>query len=526
MSQSCIDCPSLMGGEDFLKLAGLDSEPFHTDWIVCSRFGHVVGQGGMAKTEIAERLAANCASYGEPVPVSIASTSLKLGVYDPDTDLLEVTAVADRPSTCTSCQKYDDTFKACAATGQIIFEADQGMKAQACSFGKSGYPMSSTQGLLAGWDGPQVVFTTPVSVTPKPAAPAATPTTALLKIIEPVDYTSDAAVTDEHKEKGVMAWRAVVTPTGRTHHLPIFRTDFIPEEHRHLIPSSSAENGDPSLYIDHNGLLAEFAVMVYKLDLNLCLDGEPGSGKTEGVRHIAWQMNLPFRRLTYNEGSEMEQYLGLYQYGPYTRINKHTGEEEEVIGTHLVPGLLPQAWVEMGITLSDEPNLAMEAIFQSYRSMNDSSRTLQVYNEPFMRNDYQFHVMAINPHWDFRNIGAKPLAAADSRRLAFFWMSDPSDDMKREIITKSLDKLDGTVLNPAVLKAIMEAGKDLRQMAKDQELPDFWTLSQEIKVARLVEDFGLEGAYRRAYFNYIDPQTTETAMNMIKSHIPYGSDWS
>jgi len=513
-----------MGSEDFLALVVTPGEPFHKDWIICSRFGHVVGRKGEVKTDIAERLAASCPSFGEDAPSVIDVANLKLGVYTPDTDLLEVTDPTDRPASCYNCQKYDGSFNACAATGQIVFQGDSFRKANDCSFGLDGAPMSSVQDVLPGWDGPQVVFTTPVSVAPTKAP--AKPTPALLAVIEPVDYTSDATVTQEHADKGVLAWRAVTTPRGRVHHLPIFRTDFVPEEHRHLIPSSSSEHGDPSLYVDHNGLLAEFAVQVYQKDLNLCLNGEPGAGKTEGVRYIAWQMNLPFRRLTYNEGSEMEQYLGLYQYGPYNKVDPDTGEVTEVIGTHLVPGLLPQAWVEMGITLSDEPNLAPEAIFQSYRSLNDSSRTLQVYNETFRRHDYQFHVMAINPHWDFRNIGAKPLAAADSRRLAFFWMADPSDDMKRSILTSSLAKLDGTVLDRAVLKAIMEAGKDLRQMAKDQLLPDFWTLSQEIKVARLVDDFGLEGAYRRAYFNYVDPQTTEQAMTAIRSHIPYGVDWS
>jgi hypothetical protein len=206
-------------------------------------------------------------------------------------------------------------------------------------------------------------------------------------------------------------------------------------------------------------------------------------------------------------------FLGLYEFDPAK-------------GTYLNPGLLPISWEQIGFVLSDEPNLAPEAIMQSYRSMNDSSRTLTVYSETYKRHDYCFHAMAINPHWDFRNIGAKPLASADSRRLSFMWMPNPNPAQLREIITTTVEKLDGEAPPKELVTAIVKIGEDLRRMSKEGTLPDFWTVSQEIKVARLVDDFGIEGAYRRAYFNYIAPEDAEAAMAAIKSHVPYGSEWA
>jgi len=134
--------------------------------------------------------------------------------------------------------------------------------------------------------------------------------------------------------------------------------------------------------------------------------------------------------------------------------------------------------------------------------------------------------MAMNPHWDFRNIGAKPLASADSRRMAFHWMPNPDKTQLAQILTQTLTKLDGVAPAKGLLDIIIAIGEDLRQMSKSGTLPDFWTVAQEIKVARLVDDFGLEGAYRRAYFNYLDPQDAEPAMAAIKSHVPYGCDWA
>lgn len=511
ITKSCLDCPSLLDRDEAAAFFGVaEAAP------MCSRFGHIFGEVGSQVVHVdqAKRMANGCASFGQP-KADTPAKNLTLGWFNPRPELLEPTK--NGPSSCADCVKYDQASNGCAATGRVIFPERRVDEAIACTFGAfpQGFAHEQVAGRLDSLGTETQVFvrnggSTPTQVTakPKPAvkkAPA---------IFDPTTYSSDAPVTPEHAARGVRAWFKLTTKRGKVYHLPIFRTDFFSDEDQELIPTAKSEHGDPTLYIDHAGLLEEFAVMVYKKDLNIVLIGEPGSGKTDGWRWVSHRLNMPFVRLAYNEASEPDQFLGLYEFDPAK-------------GTYLNPGFLPTWWRKPCFLLSDEPNTPdSNAILQAYRSMNDSSRELVVYKERFLRHDYCFHAMAMNPHWDFRNIGAKPLASADSRRLAFFWMPNPDEPMLRQIISTTVERLDGVAPAQDLLDVIIKIGADLRQMSKDQTLPDFWTVAQEIKVTRLVEDFGIEGAYRRAYFDYIDPADAEAAMGAIKSHVPYGGRWS
>jgi MoxR-like ATPase len=520
MPNSCVDCPAKIAGQEAASFWGVDASEVR-DFIYCSRYGHVLGDGAGVRVEVADRYGASCASFGQGKPL-VAPASPVMGRWMPDSNLLDPTAINERPSSCLSCSKFDDAHDACAAKGTVVFISKAMETANDCNFGYAGAKAHTVSGDLPGWSGPSNAFvmtgTTPPTSAPKPP-------TVNFKIVEPVDYDSDAQVSTEHAARGIRAWREVMSPFGRQHFLPIFRTDFFTEEDQSLIPSSSSDYGDPSLFIDHDNVEVEFAVQCYTKDMNLVLVGEPGTGKTEGCRYLAWRMNVPFRRLTYNEASEPDQFLGMYQYGPHPEVQPD-GTIQEVKGTYFAPGELPITWTKLGLALSDEPNLAPEAIVQSYRSMNDSSRELVVFNHKFRRHDYCFHVMAMNPHYDFRNIGAKPLASADSRRLSFHLMHPPTPDQIKAVLTRAVKKLDNEDIEPQVLKIIVEVNDDLREMSKNGQLPDFWTVSQDVKVARLVPDFGLEGAYRRAYFNYIDPDTADLALGIVRTKIPHGFAWA
>ena len=167
--------------------------------------------------------------------------------------------------------------------------------------------------------------------------------------------------------------------------------------------------------------------------------------------------------------------------------------------------------------------------------MNDQARTLFVFKERFIRHDYCFHVGAMNPHYDFRNIGTRPLASPDSSRWCYKEMPNPSKEQMKQIVTSTLTKLDGAENlkvglpkepNPRMIETVLRIGEDLREASRQGTLPDFWTLRQEIKVARLVPYFGLKGAYDRAYLHYVDPQVRELVYTSINSHVPSGVDWS
>jgi AAA domain (dynein-related subfamily) len=511
ITKSCLECPSLLTKDEAEAFFGVaEAAP------MCSRFGHIFGQVG---TEVvfkdqATRMAEGCTAYGQSA-ASSPPPSPSLGWFDPRPELLNPTSSG--PSFCGDCRNYDKAMKGCAATGRVIFPERQSEEAKSCAFGVIGNPQETVASQLQSLGTTTQVFVgIGKTATSQPAPQKATKAAAQKKapaFFDPTTYSSDAPVDDVAKANGIQAWFKLTTRRGKEYFLPIFRGDFFGADEA-LIPTVKSAQGDHTLYIDHANLLEEFAVQVYKKDLNIVLMGEPGTGKTEGWRYVAHRLNMPFVRLAYNEASEPDQFLGLYEFDP-------------VKGTYLNPGFLPEWWVKPVCLLSDEPNTPdSNAIVQAYRSMNDSSRELVVYKQRFVRHDYCFHAMAMNPHWDFRNIGTKPLASADSRRLSFFWMPNPDKDMLRQIISTSVERLDGVAPEDALLDVLVKIGDDLRDMSKQGTLPDFWTVSQEIKVARLVEDFGIEGAYRRAYFNYIDPNDAEAAMGAIKSHIPYGSSWA
>lgn len=509
--KSCLDCPSLLDAQEAAAFFGHDS---NKSMPMCSRFGHVYGSQGSNSVNVdaATKLASGCSSFGQP-KADKAPADISASWFTPRPELLEASkhVLPD----CRSCVNFDDAMSACAASGRVIFSNRIKQEANGCAWAKEltfGTRREQVGAVLTGFGTATQVFVRASSMgaTSKPATKRAT--RKAVKLFDPTTHASDAPVSEDHKKRGIRAWLKHETRRGKTYYLPIFDPSSFGEDSE-FVPSALSEHGDPSLYIDHAGLLDEFAVSVYNKDLNLVLVGEPGTGKTEGVRWLAYTMQMPFMRLSYSELSEPEQFLGQQQFDP-------------VKGTYFEEGLLPEWWQKVGFLLSDEPNLAPEAIMQSYRSMNDSSRTLTVYRKQYQRNDYCFHVMAINPHWDFRNIGAKPLASADSRRLTFMWMPNPDEAQLRAIINTAVEKIDGEAPRKELLDVIMKIGKDLRAMSKEGTLPDFWTVSQEIKVVRLVEDFGIEGAYRRAYFNYIAPEDAEPAMAAIKTHVPYGSEWA
>lgn len=532
-TQTCLTCPSVVWGQEAADIFDVSVDEVGA-FIFCSRYGYVLGNDSGVREGFADKYGASCVSHGKQPPSKFNLAGGEAKAYIPRPELLVQGSNQSSCTSCNTCTKLDKPnggTPTCAATGQLVPSAIQDDVASTCFFRDYGTPKEKKSVPLDSWQTTAVAISNlgSASGTTSGASPTASPASSededddkSFVILEPVDYNSDAKVLAEHTKLGIKAWRKVTSPMGRDHFLPIFDTAFFSEEEQSRIPKSGSDYGDPSLFIDHDNILVEFAVQSYTKDLNLCLIGDPGSGKTEGARFVAWELNMPFDRITYNEDTDPDEVLGFHHFGEH-EVVADDGSVKTVTGTYFKMGILPRAWQKMQVLLSDEPNIAKEAIVQSYRSMNDSSRELIVAGEKFRRHDYCFHIMAMNPHYDFRNIGAKPMASADSRRLSFHFVSPPNDEQIKQILTRAIKTLDkGASIDPEVMKIIIAAGRDLRQMVKDNLLPDFWTTSQEVKVARLVPDFGILGAYRRAYFNYIDPQTTEVAMRAIESHIPSG----
>lgn len=503
--QDCLDCPSHITPEEASTFFGITAfTP------MCARHGYLMAKptgkvDPASDQEVTVHWASKCSDFGKARPINktMASGFTPL-LFMPDVDILDKQTNDTTVSGCGSCsnlvQDEATGVRGCKPRGIVIFNGREETEAAGCHWRdrKTTYGIPSEKMKLVP------PFDVPV-MTPTRKKPAKT---ALFSTIDPTAYDSDAPVADEHKEM-IQAWRRItITDSDEELYLPVFRTDFFSEKDQLLIPKRGASNGDPTLYVDHSGLEEKFAVTSYTLDMPLTLVGEPGSGKTEGIKYLAYRLNVPYVRMDFNEYTEPEAILGQ----PGIKDGDTTFEL----------GPLPIWWQKVCLLASEEFNLPQEGIQQVYRSMNDSSRTLTVYGETFQRHDYCFHCLAINPPWDYRNIGAKELASADIRRLSYHYMPLPDKATAKAIIVEAIKRIDGKALPTAKLDAIMKIADDLKEMAKQGKIPHHWTLSQDVKVARFALYFGLERAYRSAYFDYIDPETSAVAMSMIKSMIPSG----
>jgi len=513
MSITCLTCPSLLNKDEASEFFNITAAG-----PMCARYGWMLGANDDVAEAAASKYGASCSMHGLPAPTTEIKGNNFGSLFTPRPDLLAVTPKTELDS-CATCVNFDQSNHACAARGTFIFPERIAKENVDCLWAASdGTAMGFTAmthakvgETLPHLTGTMVSITTKATQPAPDPAPASPPKAKRRSTKWPRDYDTDAPVQEE-LEHMIRAYRRVDTRKGAVY-LPIFRTEFFGDR-ADLIPDPAKSGStDPSLYVDHAKLLHDFAVKTYTLDQNLVLVGEPGTGKSDGVVYLAWMLNMPFERLPYTESSEPDQFLGSYQYDPAQ-------------GTYFKPGLLPIAWEKEGVLLSDEINLPPEAISQTYRSMNDSSRVLVVYDRKFKRNDYCFHIGAMNPAHDFRNIGAKPLASADSSRMVFMKMPNPSPDMIRKILTSTVESLDQEVPDPFMISTIIKIGEDLRQASRDGKLPDFWTLRQEVKVARMVPYYGLTGAYAAAYLDYCDQNTKELCEEFIRSHMPSGPDWA
>lgn len=512
-----MECPSFMRKDEASEFFGISA-----GGPMCARYGWILGFGDSAMDAAVEKYSENCASRGNEKPIKeIPSPSTFGATYTPRPELLQ--EHNETVPSCSSCVNFDETAHACAAIGKTLFPERLEIEADDCPWAKKDHsplgfgPIAheKVNEIFAHLTG----TTTSVTITQRPAVKATRKKFGTLKW--PNQYESDAPVAEEDKEM-IRAYRLVDTRKGPIY-LPIFHTSYFGDRAELIPDPNKTGRTDPSLYIDHTGLLEKFAVNVYKLDMNLMMVGEPGTGKSEGAEYIAWMMNMPFSRLPYNEESEPDQYLGYAQFGDTGQVDL---DGKPIIGTYFKPGLLPQDIQLPGILLSDEINLPQEAIQQAYRSLLDSSRVLVIDSHRFYRHDYCFHLSAINPAHDFRNIGARPMASADSSRWTFHQMTTPSAEMIRKVLTTTVRGLDGEEPDAFLITTMIKIGDDLRAASRDGRLPDFWTLRQDVKVARMVPYFGLMAAYATCYTDFTDTATKELMETCIRSHTPSGVEWA
>lgn len=508
MLKDCKNCPSFVTSSDE-QSGRFGRSP---DAAMCGRYGHILSAPKLGQDhndQLRQSKALDCDSYGEPMPGTPVSINAR--VASPDRSIIEAGDTGTSVAACNGCQnmvKPDAMYAEhglalglCRAKGTLIFQPMQ--EAKGCPWGSPGQPRSDASGVemhpefRAGFTVSSSAVVDNLMALGNTAA-------------EPSTYETDAEVTDEDRKLGIRAWREVSDPegVGRPILLPVFDPSHFSDVERLFIPQTG-DDEHPELYVDYAGLLYQFAVDSYTLDETLCLVGEPGLGKTEFARWVAYLMQVPFHRFTFHKGSEVDDMVGKIKFSTEK-------------GTYWVDGRVTKAIRSVCVIVFDELNLAPEEIKEFMRPIMDNSSQFVLDQDEGVvvtRNRHCRVLVAINPAWDIRNLGADEFADAEVNRMSFSWVPYPPEAVERQIIAARC-ALDGYDIPDSLLTAIVNIAKDIREAAAQGTFPGSWGIRQQIKVARKTAYFDLARAYKQANLNHIEPEARELVLKSIASHDP------
>lgn len=515
VKKSCLDCPSYLINPNSIvsQFQKTIAAP------ICGRYGHVLGRPGqsgqfdpttnstLSRLALAEFFGDKCPSHGQSMPGRPQSYTLKVAM--PDMDAREARQPGFTPTrTCVSCKNFvpeqvvasEMGWPAglCAAKGKLILGNRQVFEARDCEFGEWGVVRSSTTGIQLLPE-----YTDAFSAGIDPIKGYFAPEDVVL----PENYETDKPITEEDEAAGVRAWRKLLNPEGPQEvFLPIYRIDFFTEDEQAKIPRSG-DDEHPELYVDHFGGAYGAAVAWQELDETPTLWGQPGTGKTEMFRYLAYLMCLPFERISITAQTEVDDLIGKMMFSPER-------------GTYFSYGRLPKAWTKPCVVCIDEPNVGPPEVWQEIRPLTDNSKQLVVdqnEGERLPRHDDCYMGMAMNPAWDALNVGANQISDADVNRLFHISIELPPEEIERAII-QSRTRLDGYEISPDNLNLLMKVATDVRGLCEDGTLSMSWGLRPQIKVARALRWFDPVTAYNRAVGDYLEPVQREHLLDSVRSH--------
>lgn len=516
--KACQNCPSFLKKEEvssfFRKSVGAP---------MCATYGHVIGKPGLkpaGEKAIGEALAESCPSYGNPKPATAPERpNLQVAIGDPEVITAGFPDETERAkvSSCLGCRNYvsDRAVAAdlgwpagmCAAQGRLILSHRTSLEARNCDWRNPGENRDSTDGIIL-----KPMYEDAFGV-------GASPVVTLLKnigqVIEPTTYESDREVQDDEQEMGIRAWRKINDPkgSGRFTWLPIFRTDFFEPTEQAKIPRTGDDEA-PEHYVDHLGAVYKVAVLMQELDETPALWGQAGTGKTELFRHLAWLMHMPFDRISITESSEVDDLIG--------KFVAITDPETKMTVTKFIYGRIPKRWQKPGVLLLDEPNTGPDAVWQRVRPLTDNSKQMVLdenESEHIERHVSCYFGMAMNPAWDVRNIGARPLADADGNRLAHIQMTLPPEELEKAILRQRCLADDYEITDETLAK-IMAIAKDIRQASDDDTLQISWGIRPQIKVARATKWFDPIECYQIAVTDSLEPEQAAFVLQVVRDHTP------
>lgn len=509
-SQSCSSCRHL-------TLSPEGANPKRPG--ACAKLGKPVDLTIMTREQVEAAHAltgSSCSEYNSPGVPSPEMAQVKVAFplrwpSPDDDDWTE--GSARRTNTCGDCQffiPYSDIqdkglypgWGMCGAKGNLINPLSQNEVASNCSV-KQRAPWDSTEytrddleslTLIPGLDLPTV----DAHAKRKTEAVSVLPTD-----FDPMTYTSK--VPARYAAIGVKGLIKVTDPagTGNTVTVPIFDRTFWGPDVEKEIPATGDEE-HPEDYIDYMDNLWRVAVLWFELDQSPTFWGQPGIGKTEFARYLAWLMQLPLIRVPITGSTELDDIEG------YTVFEQGA--------TRFKYGRVATWWQRPCVLYIDEPNVGPREVWQFLRPVMDDSRSLHIDaadGEELPKDDFCLLALACNPQWDMRNEGTHEIADADVRRMSHIDFDYPDEATEARIIKIRLKSRDDFDIPDVLLKKIQQIGSGLRDLTN--QLPITWGVGQQIKVARLLRWFPAVDAYSVAAATYLDPDQREQMLTEVRT---------
>lgn len=509
--KSCANCPSFLSAQEaasyFQKSIGVP---------VCARFGNPLALIDSTETQdrnLQHRLASNCSAYGESKPPVVNWDKARFQVMLPDPEALgrNRSAESQQIRSCLQCRNFvkEETVVnelgwasgLCSAQGRLILSNRYTIEARNCDYREMGTPRTDIYGMsfLDAYES---------GLFEGEADPVREHREAQEKFVDPIEYETDHEVSNEDAERGIRAWRKVIDPnTKNAVYLPIYRIDFFSEDEQKKIPRTG-DDEHPEDYIDHFFGTYKAAVLWTALDETPALWGQAGTGKTELFRHMAWLMCLPFERFSITGSTELDDLAGKMHF-------------TEGQGTHFEYGRLPKAWTKPSVIVIDEPNTGPNEVWQFLRPLTDNSKQLVLdmnAGEQLNRHNECYLGMAMNPAWDYKNIGANQIGDADANRLMHIYVELPPPQLEREII-KTRCEHDDWNISDQQLDMVMNIAGDIRALIDEGGLTLSWAIRPQIKVARALRWFDAITAYKMASSDYLEPEQAKQVIDVVKTYV-------
>lgn len=499
--KDCHNCPSYSKDPD-LTMSAL-GRPLNAP--ICLRYGHILGAPKQSPEEtqsLRQTFAEECDSYMKDCPPNGIPVSISARVAEIDPDIISAGPTGLSASSCHACtncvkpdvvkEKFGWILPLCAAKGSLIVKPVE--EAKGCGWASQGMPRGHVDGItLRSRYQPGYQFGAERLFDMMMAG----------RHDDPAAYVTDSEVAPEDAADGIRAWRHVQSPHDPSIFvpLPIFDPSFFSEEERTMIPQTGDAH-HPELYVDYSNLLWTFVTDAWEDDETLCLQSEPGLGKTQFGYYLAWLMQVPARRILISPASEADDLFG--------KLLAKDGS------TYWHDGRFTRAWkAHAGILIVDEPNMGRGEVVTPLRSTTDNDKMLALdasdaESEARMtapRGKYTFQLWCMNQSWDVRNVGANDLAMADMSRLTPVVVPYPPEPIERKIITDACKTFSNFDIDKKQLDDVMKVAKLIREASSQGSYPGSWGIREQIKVARKLRRHPFIEAYRLAALNFFEPET-------------------